>query len=118
MNLKKRLIVATVASAAGALSAPALAQVGISVNIGAPVVPPPAVVYEAPSPPPATGYVWAPGYWGWQHDRYIWVRGRYVYGRPGYVWRPDRWEQHGSHWQHVAGNWEREGHHGNGHGHR
>src|SRR5262245_47940871 len=110
MNLKQRVIAAALLAGA---ALPAFAQVGVSINIGAPVAPPPAVIYEAPPPPPAPAYVWAPGYWGWQGERYVWVKGRYVYGRPGYVWRPDRWEQRGPHYHHVSDYWERE-HHGKG----
>jgi len=117
MNLKNRLILATVvAGALGAAAIPATAaNVGVSIGIGIPVAPPP-VIYEPPPPPPAAyGYVWIPGYWGWNGDRHVWIRGRYSYGRPGYAWRPDRWEQHGDRWHHVSGDWEREG---RGRGHR
>jgi hypothetical protein len=115
MNLKKCLIAATVAL--GAASAPAFAGgVGVSVNIGVPVAPP-AVIYEPVPAPPAVGYVWAPGYWGWQSDRYIWIRGRYIYGRPGYAWHPDHWEQRGDRHHFVAGGWEREHGHEHGRGH-
>src|SRR5258707_14739456 len=103
MNLKNRLIAATVfAGALAAAATPAFAgNVGASIGIGIPVAPPP-VIYEPPPPPPAYGYVWIPGYWGWSGDRHVWIRGRYAYGRPGYAWRPDRWEQHGDRWHHVS----------------
>jgi hypothetical protein len=119
MKLKYCLIAATLAAGAASLPAHADGRIGVSIGIGIPVAPPP-VVYEPPPPPPAYGYVWIPGYWGWQGERYVWIRGRYAYGRPGYAWRPDRWEQHGDRWHHVAGDWERERHgergeHGHGH---
>ena len=104
MKLKYCLIAATVAASAAAMPARA-ADVGISIGIGVPMAPPP-VIYQAPPPAPAMGYVWVPGYWAWNYDRYIWIGGRYVYGRPGYVWRPDRWEQRGPHWHHVRGYWK------------
>lgn len=112
MNLKKCLIAATVAL--GGASAPALADVGISIGFGIPVAPP-AVIYEPVPPPPAVGYIWAPGYWGWQGNRYIWIRGRYIYGRPGYAWRPEHWEHRGDRYHFVSGDWEREHGHDRGH---
>ena len=116
MNLKKCLIAATVAL--GAASSPAFAGVDVSIGIGVPIAPP-AVIYEPVPPPPAVGYVWIPGYWGWHADRYIWIRGRYAYGRPGYTWAPDRWQQRGPNWHHVDGRWERGGRapHGRAYGH-
>jgi hypothetical protein len=122
MKLKYCLVAATVAAGSAALPARA-ADVRISIGIGVPIAPP-AVVYEAPPPPPAYGYVWIPGYWGWSGERYVWIRGRYAYGRPGYVWRPDHWEQRGPRWHRVSGYWERDEHHErrerheHGHGHR
>ena len=105
--MKKALLVAGIA--AGALSAPAMAQVSVQIGIGAPMAPPPPIVETVP-PPPAYGYVWVPGYWGWTGDRYVWIRGRHVYGRPGYAWAPDHWERHGDRWHHVHGGWERDRH--------
>lgn len=116
MKTKKFLIAAGLAAAA--FTAPAMAQVNLSIGIGAPVAPP-APVYEVVPAVPAPGYVWVPGYWGWNHDRYVWVRGRYVVGRPGYAWVPDRWDNRGGRWHHLQGHWARAGHfdHGRGHGH-
>lgn len=41
------------------------------------VLAPPAPIYEA-APAPRVGYVWQPGYWGWEYGRYVWVRGHWV----------------------------------------
>jgi hypothetical protein len=106
MNLKICLVAATVAAGGFALPAQA-GGVDLSIGIGVPIAPP-ALVYEAPPPAPAYGYVWIPGYWGWYGDRYVWIRGRYAYGRPGYHWVPDRWEQREAHWHRTGGNWERD----------
>ncbi len=41
------------------------------------VLAPPAAVYEA-APPPGAAYAWQPGYWAWEHERYVWVPGRRI----------------------------------------
>lgn len=96
-----RTLLLSLALAAGALAAPAYAQVGFSINIG-----PPAPQYEV-VPTIAPGYVWAPGYWGWSGERHVWVRGRPIMQRQGYRWAPDRWEQHNRGYVRTAGHWER-----------
>ena len=110
MNLKKSLIAATVAAAAlGAAATPALADLSVNVGVGVPLAPP-AAIYEPVPPPPAYGYVWAPGYWAWNYNRYIWVRGRYIAPRPGYAWAPEHWDHRGDRYHFVPGDWRREGH--------
>jgi hypothetical protein len=65
------------------------AQVGISVNFAPPVLP----VYEQP-PCPVAGYIWTPGYWGWDsyYYDYYWVPGVWVPPpRVGLLWTPAWW---------------------------
>ena len=102
---------------AGALLAPVASHADSRVSVGITVGPPtPPVVMQPVAPAP--GYVWAPGYYGWNGYQYIWVSGRWIAPRPGYVWVADRWEQRGPHWQHMHGYWARDRHgHGRGHGH-
>ncbi|MBP9906076.1 MAG: YXWGXW repeat-containing protein [Rhodoferax sp.] len=85
-----------------ATGAAASAQVSLRINIG-----PPPLIFE-PVPMMAPGYIWAPGYWAWNHDRHIWVRGRAIVQRQGYRWEPDRWEQRGNIYYRQPGNWSRE----------
>ena len=85
-----------------AVSAASQARVDVSVVIG---VPPPAVVVET-APAPRSGYVYAPGYWGWDGHRHVWVRGRTIVERPGYTWVSDRWEPAGGQYRFVPGYWE------------
>ena len=84
-------------------------DVSVGINVG----PPPAPVVVAPPPPVAQpGYVWAPGYWGWEGYRYVWVEGRWMAPRPGYGWVAPRWERRGPNWFFVEGYWAP--HHHNG----
>jgi hypothetical protein len=53
------------------------------------------------------GYVWAPGYWRWQHGQHVWVGGSYMPERVGFVWVPHHWYQgpHGG-WHSEEGHWQ------------
>jgi hypothetical protein len=86
--------------AASAFAAPAYAQVSVNINVG-----PPAPQYEV-VPTIQPGYVWAPGYWGWNGERHVWVRGRAIVQREGYRWEPDRWEQRDRTYYRTEGHWE------------
>ena len=85
-----------VASTAGT----ALAQINVNISLA-----PPAPQFET-MPATAPGYVWAPGYWAWNNDRYLWVRGRSIPHRAGYRWEPDRWDQRNGNYYRSAGRWE------------
>lgn len=87
---------------ASVFAAPAYAQVNFNISIA-----PPAPQYEV-VPAIQPGYVWAPGYWGWNGERHIWVRGRPIVQRAGYLWAPDRWEQRDRTYYRTAGHWERD----------
>jgi hypothetical protein len=66
----------------------ATAQVAITVGFGPPALP----VYEQPLCP-EDGYLWTPGYWGYDpDDGYYWVPGTWVLApEPGYLWTPAWW---------------------------
>ena len=67
------------------------AQAGVFVSIT--VAPPPLVVYAQP-PLPGPGYIWTPGYWGWDDDSgdYYWVPGAWVLApEAGLLWTPGYW---------------------------
>ena len=88
--------------ASSVFAAPVYAQISINVNIA-----PPSPQHEV-MPAIAPGYAWAPGYWGWNGDRYIWVRGRSIVQREGYRWEPDRWEQRDQSYYRESGYWKRD----------
>ena len=83
--------------------APASAQfaVGLSVNIGPPVLP----VYVQP-PAPEPNLIWTPGYWGWGPAGYYWVPGTWVAApQPGYLWTPGYWGYGGGYYAWHPGYW-------------
>jgi len=103
----KRMLLCSLA-VLGFASVPAFAQV--SLQFGVNLAPPPMQVEVVPDP--RAGYVWAPGYWGWNGYQHVWVQGRWIAERPGYYWVPERWEPHyearGPHYHFAPGRWERE----------
>ncbi|HUA14388.1 MAG TPA: hypothetical protein VMG31_03755 [Verrucomicrobiae bacterium] len=75
--------------------------VGISVRIGPPALP----VYAQPICP-GPGYVWTPGYWGWNDDGgYYWVPGTWVLAPVGMLWTPGYWGWAGGVYAWHAGYW-------------
>jgi len=72
-----------------AMSAPSPAQVRISVGFGPPALP----VYDQPLCP-GDGYLWTPGYWGWDadFDDYYWIPGTWILApEVGFFWTPPYW---------------------------
>jgi hypothetical protein len=66
---------------------------------------PPEVVVEV-VPAPRIGFVWVPGYWGWEGRRHVWLPGRWLAERPGHVWVRERWERRGRGWHFETGHWD------------
>ena len=71
-------------------AAPTHAQIAVDISVD--IAPPPLPIYEQP-PIPATGYLWTPGYWGWDDDTgYYWVPGTWVVPpEPALLWTPGYW---------------------------
>ena len=77
------------------------ARTGVYVQIG-----PPAPLVEVRPVAPAAGYVWVPGYYGWNQRAYHWTPGHWA--RPPHrhgTWVEPRWvhERHG--WHMTKGYW-------------
>jgi hypothetical protein len=68
------------------LSTPSFAQVRALITIAPPELP----VYEQPLCP-GDGYIWTPGYWGWDGD-YYWIPDAWVLPpEVGFLWTPGYW---------------------------
>src|SRR5438309_7059487 len=83
--------------------ATSFAQVEFSVGWA----PPPLPVYEQPACP-VEGYIWTPGYWGWNADYYDynWVPGVWVPPpRVGLLWTPGWWGWSGGSYAFNQGYW-------------
>ena len=75
--------------AVATISTSASAEIRISVGFA----PPPLPIYEQPLCP-GDGYLWTPGYWGWDadFDDYYWIPGTWVLApEPGFFWTPPYW---------------------------
>lgn len=84
-----------------AFAAASVAQIGISVRIGPPVLP----VYAQPICP-GPGYMWTPGYWAWNDDEgYYWVPGTWVMAPVGMLWTPGWWGWGGGFYVWHPGYW-------------
>jgi hypothetical protein len=80
---------ALLALVACALFRPALGQVVIRVGFAPPALP----IYDQP-PCPEDGWMWVPGYWGWDDgdEDYYWVPGSWVEApQRGLLWTPAWW---------------------------
>jgi hypothetical protein len=85
------------------MSAASFAQIGVAIRIG----PPPLPVYEQPLCP-GDGYLWTPGYWGYDYDvtDYYWVPGTWVMGPEiGFLWTPAYWGWGGDGFVFYDGYW-------------
>ena len=83
------------------LSAASFGQVSISVNFAPPTLP----IYEQPVCPDE-GYLWIPGYWGFDDDDYYWVPGTWVLPpEAGLLWTPPYWGWDGDRFAFYDGYW-------------
>jgi hypothetical protein len=85
------------------MSVSSSAQVNVAVVIAPPELP----VYEQPICP-EEGYLWTPGYWGYDYDagEYYWVPGTWVLApEVGFLWTPGYWGWVGSGFIFYQGYW-------------
>jgi WXXGXW repeat (2 copies) len=67
---------------------------------------PPNPIVETVPPPPGRYYVWDPGHWRWNGNRYVWVRGHYVHNpHHGGAWVPGHWVSRPGGWVWIEGHW-------------
>jgi hypothetical protein len=67
---------------------------------------PPAARVEVIPAAPGPNYVWAPGYYARNGNRWVWVEGAHIARpRPGVVWVPGQWVKRPGGWVWVPGHW-------------
>ncbi len=99
--MRRMIVAAMLAAAAGALSLPAAARAHVEFFVG---IAPPPVRYEV-VPAPRPGWVWVPGAWEWRYGQYVWVPGRWIAARGGFAYVPAGWIQWHGGWRWRAGAW-------------
>lgn len=91
------------------LSAPAFAQIHLSINVG-----PPALRVETVAVSPFAGAVWVPGYYIYDRSpaQYRWFVGRWqAPPAPQQVWVAPRYIHSGDHYDYYPGRWHDNGKH-------
>ena len=87
------------------LSTTSSAEIGIGIGVSVRIGPPALPVYAQPVCP-GPGYLWTPGYWGWNDvGGYYWVPGTWVVGPVGMLWTPGYWGYSGGFYGWHAGYW-------------
>ena len=87
----------------GALALPVYAA-DVEVQINA--APPPPVKVEVSPPAPRTGYIYEPGHYNWDGQKYQWQDSRYIEARPGRTYTPTTVEKKGDVWIYKKGGWD------------
>jgi hypothetical protein len=85
------------------LATASFARVAVGVRVG--IAPPPLPYYAQPICP-GDGYLWTPGYWGWDDADYYWVPGTWVMPpEVGFLWTPGYWGWGGDGFLFYDGYW-------------
>lgn len=74
---------------------------------------------EIAAPPPSSGettvvvtpqvregFIYEPGHFAVEGDKYVWRDGEYIALREGHRWEPYVIERRGDHWHYRAGHWD------------
>lgn len=88
------------------LTLPVVASADVAFSISSDFGPPPLPYYPRP-PCPGAGFIWVPGYWGYDEDDgggYFWVPGTWVLAPAiGLLWTPGWWGWYeGRYWWHEG----------------
>lgn len=76
-----------------------------SITLRAQIAPPALLDYVQP-PCPGDGYLWTPGYWGWNSSKYYWVPGVWVMPPSvNLLWTPGYWGFYDDFYGWNAGYW-------------
>jgi hypothetical protein len=68
--------------------------------------PPPPVVVETTPPAPRAGYIYEPGHYTVDKDRYVWSEPRWIREREGHRWTPYKLDRDGDKWHYRSGHWD------------
>jgi hypothetical protein len=104
-NLMRKLFLGGLIPVLALAALPAVSSAGVFVGVSVNIAPPALPVYVQP-PCPEPGYLWTPGYWGWNDGAYYWVPGTWVLPpQVGLLWTPGYWGWGGGDYYWHAGYW-------------
>ena len=105
MKIRSLMAALTVAIGTFGMATAASAARVVDVEIGV-APPPPGQQTIVMTPPEREGFVYEPGHYGWDGQRYVWVEQQYIPNREGHHWRHYTLEKHGDRWHYRAGHWD------------
>ena len=103
--MKLRNVIGGALLALGALALPAAVyadKVEIEIN----AAPPPPVKVEVAPPAPRAGFIYEPGHYNWDGQKYTWQDSRFIPERQGLVYEPSTLEKRGDVWIYKEGGWQ------------
>jgi hypothetical protein len=104
--MKLRTVFAGVLLALGAAAVPTLAQARIVEFDVTVAPPPPPVVVEVAPPAPRAGFIYEPGHYAYDGQRFVWVEPQFIKEREGHVYTPYMLERRGEKWHFRGGHWD------------
>jgi len=104
MNMRKTVLGSALAVALAGGGGLAWAEKSIDIEIG--TAPPAAVVVERERPAPRVGYIYEPGHYAVENERYVWREPQYIREREGHRYTPYVLEKHGDRWHYRGGHWD------------
>ena len=101
MNLRKSI--GTAALAVGLMGTASIAAAAIS-EIEIRTAPPPPRVEVVPVP--REGFIYEPGHYSYDGEKYVWADGRFIQQREGRTYTPYALERRGDNWYFRPGYWD------------
>ena len=102
-----RILMSAVTLVVGSLGIATMANAARVVDVEIGVAPPaPAETTVVVTPEVRQGFIYEPGHYGWDGQRYVWIEGEYIPNREGHRWEHYTLERHGDRWHYRGGHWD------------
>lgn len=103
--MKLNNVVGAALLAVGAVALPISGQAASVVELEISKAPPPPIKVEV-APAPREGFIYEPGHYSWDGQKYNWVDSQFIKQREGHTYTPYVLEQRGEKWRFKAGHWD------------
>jgi hypothetical protein len=101
-----RSLMAGLTLAVGSLGIATMATAAQVIDVEIAVPPPSAETTVVVTPAVREGFIYEPGHFAVDGDKYVWVDGRYIAVREGHRWEAYVLERRGDKWHYRAGHWD------------